>query len=262
MSLSICSAVCGAVDVTEQWIVETLGSCSKPREVCIAYNGCTQNEVDVLSRQVLSKASRAPFCVSKDPQGSAEALNDAVTQATGRVVAILHNDLMIRQPGWDLALLEFFDQHPEAGLVGFAGAKQLGRPGIYQTPYELTQLARADVWTSLEDWEMHGKHATEPVEVAVLDGLAICAKTSVWRLLGGFNLELGVHHMYDNDLALRALEAGFKNYVIPVVCRHLNGQTANADRYQQKFGPDSEVHRVAHERFYAAWRNRLPVRVA
>ncbi len=261
-TLSVATAVCGAVEVTEQWIAETLGNCSEPRQVAVAYNGCNGLEISVLSHQVERKALNAPFCISADPQGSAEALNDAVSLCTSDVVAILHNDLMVREPGWDTALMEFFDQHPEAGVVGFAGAKKLGRDDIYRRPYELTQLARADVWTSLEDWEAHGRQATEPVSVAVLDGLAICLRMDLWRALGGFDRELGPHHLYDIHLSLRALELGFKNYVIPVRCRHLSGQTANADRYQAKFGPDSEVHRIAHERFYARYQGRLPVRVA
>lgn len=262
MSLSIATAVCGAVDVTEQWISETLGNCSEPREVCIAYNGCYQDEIDVLRRQVLDKASTAHYRVSIEPQGSAEALNDAVALATGDVVAILHNDLMLG-PGWDMTVIEFFDSHPEAGLVGFAGAKQLGRADIYRSPYELVQLARADVWTSLTDWQPHGRQATEPVEVAVLDGLAVCVRPSLWRLLGGFDTGIGVHHMIDQDLALRALEAGFHNYVIPISSAvHLNGQTANAARYQTKFGPDAETHRKAHENFYRKWYGKLPVKVA
>jgi GT2 family glycosyltransferase len=262
ISLSIATAVCGAVEVTQQWATETLGNCAEPRQVAVCYNGCTQQEIDLLSRAVLRVAIRAPYCVSPEPLGSAEALNRAVALCTGEVVAILHNDLMIRRPGWDSDLLIFFEQHPEVGVVGFAGAKKLGRDDIYRSPYQLTQLAREDVWTSLEDWEVHGRQATEPVEVAVLDGLAICLRRELWRRLGGFDEALGPHHMYDIDLSLRALEAGFTNYVLPTGgVRHVSGQTANSSRYQDAFGPDSEVHRIAHERFYERYRGRLPVRV-
>jgi GT2 family glycosyltransferase len=261
-SLSICTAVCGAVDITERWISETLGNCYEPRQVCVAYNGCTQIEIDVLTRAVVGKSIRSPFCVSRDPQGSAVALNDAVALATGDVVAILHNDLMLG-PDWDRSVVEFFITHPKAGVVGFAGAKKLGRDDIYRSPYQLTQLAREDVWTSLTDWQPHGKQATKPVRVAVLDGLAICLRAELWRRLSGFDTAIGRHHQYDQDLSLRALEAGFTNYVIPVSSAvHVSGQTANGARYQAQFGPDSEVHRVAHENMYRKWQGKLPVWVS
>lgn len=259
-TLSIATAVCGAVEVTQQFLNETMGNCSEPRQLCVAFNGCTDEEVHQILLADRDRDGGIAVTVNPEPQGL-QALNDAVSLAKGDVVAILHNDLLIRQPGWDVTLLEFFDAHPDAGVVGFAGARKLGRDDIYRTPYQLAQLAREDVWTSLEDWQAHGRQATEPVEVAVLDGLAICLRMDLWRRLGGFDRDFGPWHLYDIHLSLRALEEGFANYVLPIRSRHLGGQTANASRYQRRFGPDSEVHRIAHERFYARYKGRLPVRV-
>lgn len=262
MTLSICTAVCGGVDITRRWLSETVANTTEPRQVCVAFNGCTDAEVHTILLADRDREGGLALTVDPEPQGSAEALNCAVRLAGGECVAVLHNDLMLG-PGWDVAVEGFLEAHPEAGVIGFAGAKKLGRDDIYRSPYQLVQLAREDVWTSLTEWQPHGRQATVPVSVAVLDGLAICCRKSVWDELGGFDQTIGRHHIYDIDLSLRALDLGLTNYVIPVSSAvHVSGQTANGARYQDKYGPDAEVHRMAHEVFYCKWHNRLPIRVA
>lgn len=266
MRLSIVTAVCGAPEITKQWLDETIGNCRSYPELAILNNGSSEAETQAVLDHLRTIHGRAQWSVTScpEPLGSTRAFNLAAGGATGDIVAMLHNDLMVREQGWDARLVEFFASHPDAGVVGFHGAQGLGAMDIYRTPYRLEQLARWNCWSNLEDWEMHGKHAERPLPVAVVDGMAVCARRADLEAWGGLDESLGPHHMYDNDICLTALAAGRVNYVLPVRARHLSGQTANFPRYNEAvahLGGDTGVHRTAHERFYAKWRGRLPVYV-
>jgi Glycosyltransferase like family len=272
MKLSIVTAVCGANEITLQWLQETINNCAVAPEVIIIANGCTVEEVEEI--RAAMRASRhfngneetgRRFDISSypDPIGSTKAFNIASRIVEwGNIIAMLHNDLMIREPGWDTRLLEFFVTHSNAGVVGFHGAQGLGAIDIYRSPYRLEQLARWNCWSNLEDWAIHGKHAEKPLPVAVVDGMAICVRKTDIKMWGGLDESLGLHHMYDNDICLTALMDGKMNYVLPIRARHLSGQTANFPRYNKivaDIGGDAGVHRIAHERFYKKWQGRLPV---
>jgi len=265
VSLSIVTAACGAIEVTEQFLGETLGRCAQAHEVVVVSQAETAEEHDRLAaaeRRWTAGGWRWTAWACPEPLGSTAAFNVGLRYASGDVVALLHNDLMVREQGWDGRLLEFFAGHPEAGVAGFHGAQGLGAMDIYRTPYRLEQLARWHCWSNLEDWSHHGKHAERPLQVAVVDGMAICARRADLLAWGALDESLGAHHMYDNDICLTALAAGRVNYVLPVRARHLSGQTANFPRYNEAFahlGGDPGVHRMAHERFYEKWRDRLPV---
>lgn len=269
MTLSIVTGVCGSIEVTEQWFRETLAGCAQPRELVIVAQAETEDEKVRLAaalRQVGERGWACRYVSCPEPVGSSHAFNLGVQEATGDIVAMIHNDLMIHQPGWDASILAWFGHHPEAGVAGVHGATGFGAHDIYRTPYRLEQLARWGTCCNLEDAHYHGARLDKPQAVAVLDGMALIARRADLEAWGGLDEGLGPHHMYDADLCLRAmLDHGRVNYMLPISARHLNGQTANFPRYQEwavQFGYDIGIHRTAHERFYEKWRGRLPVQVA
>lgn len=262
--LSIVTGVCGALDITRQWGAETIGTCITDPELIVVSNGNSDEEHEKLYRTSFGGVSIVRFVRAEEPLGSTRAFNLGLREATGDVVAMIHNDLMIQQPDWDSSVLAWFGHHPEAGVVGFHGAGGLGAHDIYKTPYRLEQLARWNTVSNLEDAESHGQRRTEPTRVAVLDGIALIARRVDLEAWGRLDEGLGPHHMYDNDICLTAMAKGKVNYMLPIRARHLNGQTANFPRYQEwaaQFGQDIGIHREAHRRFYEKWRDKLPVQV-
>jgi hypothetical protein len=70
--------------------------------------------------------------------------------------------------------------------------------------------------------------------------------------------------MYDNDLCVTAAYSGKRNYILPVVARHVSGQTANYERYNEEFaakGGDGGIHTESHAYFYKKWQGKLPISV-
>jgi len=268
VTLTILTAVCGALDITERWISATVASCtSRDLKVVVVSNGNSPEEVEALNA-MLRRQPHQFFVVNlTEPMGSTRAFNAGLEWCTGDVVAMLHNDLMVKEEGWDQKVLEFFEQHPETGVVGFHGARGVGSPDIYRTPYRLVQLARWDTFSNMVNAEDHGARVTVPRRAAVLDGMALIARRADLEAWGGLDESIGPHHLYDLDLCLRALKEGRMNYMLPISVDHVGGQTANFPRYNQWAqangygGGDSDVHRRAHEIFYEKWRGRLPLSV-
>lgn len=266
--LSIITGVCGRNEITRQFLDTTIANCEEPHELVIVSNGSSPEdnlELEDWLTELHTSGWENVFVESPEPLGSTVALNVGLTEASGEIVAMIHNDLLVKQIGWDQKILDFYETNRNVGLVGFAGAKQLGRNDIYREPYELVQMARNDVYTSLEDWPVHGAKTEVPTEVAVLDGLTMCGRRNDILAIGGFDEEM-IHHQYDNDICTRFHYAGYHNFVLPITAQHLNGQTANFPIYndwltENGLGRDGDVHKASHEYFYKKWKNKLPIRV-
>jgi len=273
--LSIIVGVCGRIDVLQKFIATTLMRCVHQNEVIFVCNGCAWDELQEIDRLTRTLGHSIKFgAYFEEPRGSIEPLNVGIIESTGEYLAMPHSDMLIHTDGWDDMLINFLDSNPRAGLVGITGAKIIGSRDIYSVPYEIRQLRRFDVWSSLTDWRSHtwmtsgGGHAVQPTSVVVLDGQFMACRRSDYNDFGPLDEDY-VHHMYDNDLSLKFHYAGKTNYVLPIVGEHLSGQTANYPRYQEwakdRFGDpvagvvgDAWLHKQAHERFYARWRGRLP----
>lgn len=273
MKLSIVTAVCGAIDITEQFMHHTVGRCAVRPELIVVSNGNTPKEEaklqELLDEFTARWAHGGEFRLISlpEPVGSTKAFNAGVALATGDVVALLHNDLLVREGDWDQKVLGFFEANPQTGVCGFHGAQALGSDKLYTAAYDMRQLARTDNYSNLEDAEDHGYRRGTPMEVVTLDGMSLITRLQVFREIGGLE-EKYPHHMYDHDLCLTARSQGYTNYMLPISAKHVSGQTANATRYNDHLkeiglGADADVHRQAHVDFYEKWKGtgQLPARV-
>ncbi len=270
MTLSIVTACIGRLDINDLFLTQMHRMCGRPHELVMVSNGSTDEENEILASWLKAMQDEMGWTTKllthPHPLGTSAAFNRGVEAANGDVVACLQNDLLILQHRWDEEVEAYFkDVIPASGIgiVGFAGGKGIGSPALYQQPYELHQLARNNVYTSLEDWPVHGAHATAPVRVAVLDGIAMIFRKDQWERWGGYD-ERYFHHMYDIDLSVTAHYAGNRNYVVPILCKHLNGQSVSGAVYHEatkERGGDPGIHAESHRLFYEKWRGRLPLSV-
>src|SRR5271155_68207 len=71
------------------------------------------------------------------------------------IIAMIHDDVVINQLGWDQRVLrEFHD--PSVGLVGFAGALGHGNPRMYEEPFRIPNMVRQNFRSNMADAERHG----------------------------------------------------------------------------------------------------------
>lgn len=211
----------------------------------------------------------------------------ALESSSASVIACLHDDVLIRDPWWDRRVLECFEEHPQAGLIGFGGARGLGDPDLYQKPYAPEQLARRDFVSNLDDAEAHGRRGLVPERVACLDGFSLIGRREFfegrhrtqhapyaddanlpplrpWTVLETLKMR---HHFYDGALGCLAARYGWETWFLPIRCQHYGGRTAVGDsQYQswaqtQTAGGDHGFWHEAHTIGYEAFRDVLPLSV-
>lgn len=167
------------------------------------------------------------------------------------VIACLHDDCLVQEPGWDQTVLEHFDRHPACGLAGFGGAWGLGDEQAGQGEYRPTWLVRRGFMSNMRDAEVHGTRVTVPRRIAVLDGFSLIFRRQFLQgdmheqkratcrhgELAGYTINLFallqswgvVHHAYDAAMGAFARQLGWDTGLLPLACQHLGGQTAVGD---------------------------------
>jgi len=198
--------------------------------------------------------------------GVRESLNQIQKTAHGDIICYTHNDVDFLEKGWDDKIREAFKKYPDAGIIGAYGAKGLAVPDIYQTPYEFTQLIRAEnVSDCPMDKEVHGFRNIHGAfeNVTMFDGFMFCIKKKLLDEIGGFNGKvLESHHMYDAFICIESLKKGYENIVIPLGLYHQGGATDVSQDWASVFGKSKQqVHQDAHPLFYEYGRGILPVLV-
>jgi hypothetical protein len=233
--------------------------------------------------------------VSAEYLGTVRAYRQGVEKALAdgaEIIACLHDDFEIHQPGWDVLVTRHFERYPACGLAGFGGALGLGSDALYSTPYGPMQLARVGFRSNLIDAERHGLRSLLPEPVACLDGFSQIGRREFWLGQGlAPNLQnardpdrygglrqwdapwtylekLGViHHGYDGMLGCLAKRYGWEVWYLPLRARHLGGQTAVGDAGYQAWAktkhPDGDqgLWADAHRIWYDNFRDVLPIRV-
>lgn len=180
-------------------------------------------------------------------------------EAKGDVIAIIHNDLLILEKGWDARVVKLFESNPNIGLAGFFGYLGLDRSG-----------GRFGCSSNFVEAEVHGDRFTGEKRVLGFDGISLICSRAMLDKVGGFDQEYCYHHFYDKDISMASAVAGFENWYIGVYCHHFNGLTANRPDYQtwieKKMGTsgytgDITSYKASEARFISKWKDRLPYQV-
>lgn len=181
-----------------------------------------------------------------------------------------HNDVEMVEYGWDEKLKRILQKIESKrgvpGVCGMFGAKGLGTPDIYKSPYDFRQLVRWDCHTVESMASAGGAELKKDYErVVTLDGFSLIVSREFfyYGLKRKFDYEsYPPHHNYDNDICLSSHFAGYENYVIDVDCIHHGGVTSTREKWAEGMNTtDLQIHREAHRVMYEKYRGRLPVSV-
>lgn len=187
------------------------------------------------------------------------AYNQAWKAAKGDFIAILHNDFLIYEIGWDIKVRKYCED--SVGVMGFGGAIGMATDDIYKSPYRIDQLQRIGFKSNMINAEDHGRRMTAECEpVAVLDGYILIFNRKFLEENNGFSDEFGFW-MYDNNICLESIKRGYKNLVVNVSCEHRDGGRGVSAIYDKYNNSPEKAFPLSHSNFYAKWRNFLPVRV-
>ena len=181
--------------------------------------------------------------------GFIAACNDGAALARGDYLVFLNNDT-VPQPGWLDALLQTFEAHPEAGLVGAQLLYPDGR----------LQEAGGVVFADGSGWN-YGRfdHPGDCRYASVRDcdyasGAAIALPRALFAQLGGFDTRYAPAYYEDTDLAF-AVRASGKRVLYQPASRvvHMEGATAGTDT-----GSGIKAYQVRNRgRFAEKWTHAL-----
>lgn len=157
--------------------------------------------------------------------GFIAACNDGAAQARGDYLVFLNNDT-VPQPGWLDTLLETFEQHPEAGLVGAQLLYPDGR----------LQEAGGVVFADGSAWNYGRFESPQDPRFASLrdadycSGAALAIPRGLFESLGGFDRRYAPAYYEDTDLAFGVRAAGRRVLYQPASrVLHLEGITSGTD---------------------------------
>jgi len=202
---------------------------------------CWENWMDcVFSWNHCATQKRKMYVVSN--QTILSAYEYILRHTNSDIIAYLHDDLMIYEPGWDTRVMLQF-QDPKVGMVGFGGALGHGVPHLYTAPYYLPNLARQHFMSNMRSAETHGARFNGQCDVAVLDGFSLIVRRSILEKAGGWD-QRATYFMYAEWLSCEVRRQGYRIRLVGIDCEHLGGKSSTAgltDNYE-------EAHRYFYEK--------------
>lgn len=184
-----------------------------------------------------------------------EAYNTLLCELDTDVIALIHDDVVIHEPNWDLRVLKEFED-PTVGMVGFGGARGHGDPQMYHVPYEMNQFARRGFMSNMRNAEAHGARFTGERDVAVFDGFALFVRRKILEKAGGWpdQEKTGINYWcYDYWISMEVRRQGYRNRLVGVDCDHLGGKSPS-------ILPNEDIDK-AHRWLYANYSDVMPFEV-
>ncbi len=177
--------------------------------------------------------------------GFIQSCNDGAAIARGESLVFLNNDT-VPQPGWLDALLQTFDDLPDAGLVGAQLLYPDGR----------LQESGGVVFSDGSGWNYGRFAAPDDPRYAYgrdadyVSGAAIAIPRALFALVGGFDTRYAPAYYEDTDLAFAVRAAGRRVLVQPAArVVHDEGATSGTDT-----GSGMKAYQVRNQAVFAAHR--------
>ncbi len=180
--------------------------------------------------------------------GLCKLYNHYARQSKYDLLCFFHEDILFLTKGWGVTLADFFQQTPEAGVVGFAGSTVKTKTISGWDSHELT--TRMNVTHRISKDKVRERRVNPDNEsfaqVLTLDGLAMITPKEVWEKYPFDEQTFRGFHLYDLDFTFQIAQA-YKNYVcLSVDIEHLSRGSFTKEWYQ------------AASLFHEKWEEQLP----
>lgn len=180
-------------------------------------------------RRVFPQPAKITICGGRTMP---EALNSAVARLAspdpGDLLCFIHRDARLDFDA-PAVLPRYLDVLERPGVLGFCGAKRQTREGRWYASPPLYGTLRQSDRALVFDTPTRGREGLRFEPVETLDGYCLLMLRSVFDRIGGFDEGLDGWHFYDVDVCMRALAAGYANYVLDQPTTHLSWGRSDAE---------------------------------
>lgn len=154
-------------------------------------------------------------------------------------IGLMHNDLMLYEPGWDRRMLQAFEDDPQLGLIGLCGSREVDERGG-RGAYTVCNFMGREVPVGDQIWRGQDPSAGRRIEgiepAIVLDSLFMLFRRDViphlvrddekWE-------DITLAHFYDRIWPIRTIEAGYHVVTMGSDNDHIGGMTTTGnERYR------------------------------
>ncbi len=235
----------------------------EPYELIFVDNGSTDRTVEYLRgitrpfTPSSTDASSEPcgllaarLIENSDNRGFPAAVNQGLNIARGDYIVLLNNDTVV-PTGWLPRILEVFDEDRRIGLVGPCSNNVSGPQCV---PVAYQEMASLDgfAW----DWGKQHRGAIEDTDRLI--GFCLVIKRAVIDQIGLLDERFGIGCFEDDDLCLRALQAGWRAVIARAAFVHHYGNRTFAGS-----GVDlGNVLDVNRQKFLEKWAQEIEPRNA
>ena len=211
-----------ALEYTEKCLDSIAAATRAPYEIILVDNG-SEYKVKKALKVRARKDRRIKLVNNKKNKGFAAGNNQGVEKASGELVMLLNNDVLVSE-GWLESLVESLNKSERIGAVGPITNSISGRQMVADVPYE----AEKDFPAFAARVRNTNSGVLTPRRR--LAGFAMLMRTELYRELGGFDESFGDGNFEDDDLCIRIRKAGFTLMVDEsTFIHHFGSQTFKAN---------------------------------
>ena len=256
---------CNQLDCTRACLESVLRWTRPPFELLLVNNGSTDGTAGYLEGiKGHPRPDRVEVIRNATNRGFPAGCNQAIARARGSSVVLLNNDTVVTEGWLDGLVARSIRDWPHVGLVG-AVSNAAPPPQQVEADYDPRTLEGLDAFAARRRRDFAGK----AMRVERLTGFCLLIRREVLDRVGHLDERYGPGFFDDDDLCVRAREAGFRLLLALDVFIHHHGSRTfaalgidvrrqletNFARFREKWGPE----RSAGYRFEAGASDRSPV---